>query len=76
MRYDVYITRKDRLYIAAVPALPGCTTLGRSEAEAISNIRDVIEGYLYLLRERRKPFPDVKVVKVHHARHPVMRSAS
>ena len=75
MRYDVYITKKDRLYVAAVPALPGCTTLGRSEAEVLSNIRDVIEGYLQLLKMKRKPFPSVKVVKVHHARYPAIRSA-
>lgn len=75
MRYDVYITKKDELYIAAVPALPGCTTLGRSEAEVLKNIRDVIEGYLRLLKEQRRPFPSVKVVKVHHARYPTIRSA-
>lgn len=75
MRYDVYITRKEGLYIAAVPALPGCTTLGRSESEVLSNIRDVIEGYLQLLRKSRKPFPSVKVVKVYHGRYPAVRSA-
>ncbi|MBI3609331.1 MAG: type II toxin-antitoxin system HicB family antitoxin [Nitrospirae bacterium] len=75
MRYDVYITKRDQVYIAAVPALPGCATLGRSEAEVLSNIRDVIEGYLLLLQKRRQPFPRTKVVKVHHARYPVVRSA-
>jgi predicted RNase H-like HicB family nuclease len=75
MRYDVYIMKKDQLYIADVPALPGCTTLGRSEAEALSNIRDVIEGYLQSLQKKRQPFPDVKVVKVFHARHAAVRTA-
>jgi predicted RNase H-like HicB family nuclease len=75
MNYDVYVTRKDRLYIAAVPALPGCTALGRSEAEALGNIRDVIESCLRLLQRQRKPFPAVKVVKIHHARYPTVRSA-
>lgn len=75
MRYDVYITREDQLYIAAVPALPGCTALGRSEAEVLSNVRDVIEGYLHLVQQRRKPPPQVKVVKVHYARVPASRPA-
>jgi predicted RNase H-like HicB family nuclease len=75
MRYDVYIMKKDGLYIADVPALPGCTTLGRSEAEVLSNIRDVIEGYFQSLQKRRQPFPDVKVVKVFHGRHSSLRPA-
>lgn len=75
MHYDVYVTKKDRLYFADVPALPGCTTIGRSEDEVLGNIRDVIEGYLRSLRMNRKPFPSVKVVKIHHARYPAVRSA-
>ena len=75
MNYDVYITRKDRLYIAAVPALPGCTALGRSEAEALGNIRDVIESCLRLIQMQQKPFPNIKVVKIRHARYPTVRSA-
>jgi len=75
MNYDVYITRKDRLYIAAVPVLPGCTALGRSEAEALNNIRDVVESCLRLFQRQQKPFPVVKVVKIHHARYPTARSA-
>jgi predicted RNase H-like HicB family nuclease len=75
MNYDVYIIRKDRFYIASVPALPGCTALGRSEAEAVGNIRDVIESCLRLFQRQRKPFPFVKVVKIHHARYPTARSA-
>lgn len=75
MHYDVYITQKDRLYLAMVPALPGCTALGRSEDEVLGNIRDVIEGYFRLLQMQQKPFPSVKVVKIHHARYSTARSA-
>lgn len=75
MHYDVYITHKDRLYSAVVPALPGCTALGRSEDEVLGNIRDVIEGYFRSLQKQQKPFPSVKVVKIHHARFPAARSA-
>ena len=75
MRYDIYITKNERLYNAAVPALPGCTVLGRSEAEVLRNIRDVIESHLHRLRAKKKPFPNVKVVRIHHARYPSVRSA-
>lgn len=64
MSYDIYIRRKDRLFIAEVPALPGCYTLGRSENEVLDNIRDVIDGYYRMLQKRRKHAPQVKVVRV------------
>ena len=75
MRYDIYITRKGGLYNADVPALPGCTVLGRSEADVLQNIRDVIESHLHRLRVKKKPFPNVKVVRIHHARYPSVQSA-
>jgi predicted RNase H-like HicB family nuclease len=34
------------------PALPGCHSQGETEAEAISNIREAIEGCLDALNER------------------------
>ena len=64
MRYDIYIRRKKQLYIAEVPALPGCHTLGRSEQEVIENIQDVIAGYFRLLQKKRQPPPSVKIVRV------------
>ena len=62
MSYDVYIQRRDQLYVGEVPALPGCHTYGRTEEEVLENIGDVIEGYFHLLRIKRKPHPQVKVV--------------
>lgn len=64
MSYYVYITRQSEYFIAEVPALPGCRTIGRSEAEAIENIRDVVRGYYQSLRKSNKAVPKVKVVKV------------
>ena len=75
MRYDIYITRREDLYEAAVPALPGCATLGRSESEVLSNIRDVIESHLRKLRNRQRHSPEVKIVKIHHGRIPESQSA-
>lgn len=64
MSYDVYIRRKDQLFIAEVPALPGCYTLGRSEQEVLDNIRDVIQGYYRMLQKNHRQPPRVKVVRV------------
>ncbi len=51
MQYDVFITKEDGWYIADVPALPGCMSQGRTEKEALANIRDAIAGYLEVLKE-------------------------
>jgi antitoxin HicB len=64
MGYDIYIRQKNRLYIAEVPALPGCHTVGRSETEVLENIRDVIEGYFRMLQKKHEPLPRVKVFRV------------
>ncbi|MFY9269160.1 MAG: type II toxin-antitoxin system HicB family antitoxin [Candidatus Manganitrophaceae bacterium] len=64
MSYYVYLTRENNCFVADVPALPGCRTLGRSEAEALENIRDVIRGYLRNMRKKNLALPKVKVVKL------------
>ena len=64
MRYYVYITRHSQLYVAEVPALPGCRTIGRSETEVLENIKSVVEGYLETLKRTHRSIPRVKVVKV------------
>jgi predicted RNase H-like HicB family nuclease len=35
-------------YVAEVPALPGCLCQGKTLDEVVANIRDAIEGYLYV----------------------------
>lgn len=64
MSYYVYVTQTSQYYSAEVPALPGCRTIGRSEAEVIENIRDVVRGYYQSMRKRNKAVPKVKVIKV------------
>lgn len=64
MSYYVYITQKGRFFVAEVPALPGCRTLGRSEREVLDNIKSVVQGYLKTLRMKHLPVPRVKVIKV------------
>lgn len=54
MEYETYITFEDGWYIADVPALPGCMSQGRTEEEAIENIKDAINGYLKTLRKTKR----------------------
>lgn len=35
-------------YVAVVPELPGCMSQGKTLDEAITNIKDAINGYLYV----------------------------
>jgi len=35
---------EDAWYVATVPALPGCISQGKTEAEALANIREAIQA--------------------------------
>lgn len=48
---------RDGSWGAYVPDLPGCTSGGRTRAEAARNIRDAIEGHIELLRETSQSIP-------------------
>ena len=37
---------EDEFFIAECPSLPGCISQGKTREEAISNIREAIEGYI------------------------------
>jgi predicted RNase H-like HicB family nuclease len=64
VRYHVYITQKGSLYSAEVPALPGCGAVGRSEHEAIKNIRFIIQEHRVRLQRTRQPLPLVMEVEL------------
>jgi predicted RNase H-like HicB family nuclease len=40
-------------YVAEVPRLPGCVSQGKTMDEAISNIKDAIQGYLYVQKKHQ-----------------------
>lgn len=46
---------EDGWIVAACPAIPGCVSQGRTEEEALGNIREAIEGCLEVRRERGMP---------------------
>jgi predicted RNase H-like HicB family nuclease len=47
MKLVVTLTRDETgMIVVECPAIPGCVSQGRTEAEAIANIREAIEGCL------------------------------
>jgi len=58
MRYRVLIEQdEDGVYVAEVPALPGCISQGRTRSEAVDNIKDAIAAYLESLQAHSEPVP-------------------
>ena len=48
-------TDEDGVFVAECPALPGCVSQGRTEEEAVHNIRDAIRECLALRAELGLP---------------------
>ena len=46
MKYTVVIDESDEGFAVSVPGLPGCHSQGKTEAEAVANIKDAIREYL------------------------------
>ena len=56
MRFMVTVDRdEDGVYIIECPSIPGCVSQGRTEDEALSNIRDAIRECLEVRAERGMP---------------------
>jgi predicted RNase H-like HicB family nuclease len=46
MQYKVNLHKSSEGYAVWVPGLPGCWSEGKSEEEALDNIKDAIKSYL------------------------------
>ena len=46
MKYRIAIEESEEGYSVSVPGLPGCWSQGRTETEAIENIKDAIAEYV------------------------------
>lgn len=68
MKFRVLIEQdEDGIFVAEVPALPGCVTQGNTRDEAIHNVHEAIEVYLESLRDRGEPIPpsiDEEIVEI------------
>lgn len=60
MRQVIIYPGEDEFYVAECPSLPGCVSQGRTREEAISNIREAIQGYIAALEQDRLPVPPEK----------------
>jgi len=58
MKYRVLVEPdEDGVYVAEVPALPGCISQGRTRAEALENVKEAIAAYLKSLTAHNEPVP-------------------
>ena len=58
---------EDGVFVAQVPALPGCLSQGKTRAEALTNIQEAIGAYLESLKAHNEPIPpsiDEEVIEV------------
>lgn len=56
MRFVVTVERdEDGAYVVECPAIPGCVSQGRTEQEALENIKDAIRQCLEVRAERGMP---------------------
>lgn len=58
MKYKVVLKKSDEGFSVSCPGLPGCWSQGKTEEEAVDNIRDAIQEYLTAISESTK---DAKV---------------
>jgi predicted RNase H-like HicB family nuclease len=61
--YPVVLKKSEEGYAVGCPSLPGCWSQGKTEKEALDNIRVAIQEYL-LARESLFEKEDVRMVSV------------
>lgn len=57
MRQVILYPGEDGYWVAECPSLPGCISQGKTKEEAISNIKEAIQGYIAALEEDGLPVP-------------------
>ena len=58
MRQAVIYPGEDGFWVAECPSLPGCISQGETREQAITNIREAIEGYVLALQDDGLPVPE------------------
>ena len=51
MRYSVGLKKSEEGYSVWCPGLPGCWSEGKTETEALDNIKDAIQAYVVTAEE-------------------------
>jgi predicted RNase H-like HicB family nuclease len=60
MRQVLVYPGEDGYWVAECPSLPGCVSQGKSREEAITNIKEAIDGYIDTLKEDGLTVPPEK----------------
>ncbi len=63
MKYKIVLHKSEEGFSVSVPGLPGCWSQGKSEREALDNIRDAIREYLEVVQDQIQG-ADVREVEV------------
>ena len=58
VRQVIVYPGEDGFWVAECPSLPGCVSQGQSREDAITNIREAIEGYILALQDDNLPIPE------------------
>ncbi len=63
MKYKVVLRESEEGFSVSCPGLPGCWSQGKTEQEALENIRDAIREYLEAIQESIQD-ADVREIEV------------
>jgi predicted RNase H-like HicB family nuclease len=58
MRQVILRVGEDGYIVAECPSLPGCISQGKTEEEALANIKEAIELWIEDAQEHGEPIPD------------------
>jgi predicted RNase H-like HicB family nuclease len=64
MKYQVNIKKTEEGYAVWVPGLPGCWSQGLTEEEALENISEAIQDYLYTVNLLTAENDQIRYVEV------------
>lgn len=61
-KYEVilYWSKEDNCFIAEVPELPGCISHGKTDMEALENVKDAQKLWIETAEEFGDPIPEPK----------------
>jgi predicted RNase H-like HicB family nuclease len=60
MRQVLIYPGEDGYWVAECPSLPGCVSQGETREQAVTNIKEAIEGYIEVLKEDGVAVPEEK----------------
>lgn len=56
----IYWSEEDQAFIADVPELPGCMAHGKTQEDALVNVKDAIQLWIDTAKEFGDPIPEPK----------------